>query len=112
MDFSFEQVGSVGIFILKGELTKDCEDGLKLVLMKAIHSMDRGVLNFKEVTRIDHKCLQLIRQAYTASVRIKNPLILTEVPQNYLPAIMMMGENIDGLFDNACTEDTRKVALN
>lgn len=111
MDFSFEQVGSVGIFILRGELTSDCEDGLKLVLMKAIHSMDRGVLNFKEVTLIDHKCLQLIKQAYAASVRIKNPLILTEVPQNYLPA-MLMGKNNDGLFENARTEDTTEVTLN
>ena len=110
MDFSFEQVGSVGIFTLRGELTKDCEDGLKLILMKAIHSIDRGVLNFKEVTRIDHKCLQLIKQAYTASLRIKKPLILTEVPQYYLPS-MIMSKNDDVLFDDACAEDTTKVAL-
>jgi len=109
MDFSFEQVGSVGILILRGALTRDCEDGLKLVLMRAIHSMDRGVLNFKEVTRIDHKCLQLIKQAYTASVRIKNPLILTEVPQDYLPAMIMNKDN-DELFADACTDDTTKVA--
>jgi len=110
VDFSFEQVGNVGIFILKGELTRDCEDGLKLILMRAIHSMDRGVLNFKEVTRIDHKCLQLIKQAYTASVRIKNPLILTEVPQNYLQAVMV-SENNDGLFNDDCMKDTAEVAL-
>jgi anti-anti-sigma regulatory factor len=110
MDFAFEQVGSVGIFILKGELTGDSEDVLKIVLMKAIHSMDRGVLNFKEVTRIDHKCLQLIKQAYAASVRLKTPLILTEVPQNYVAAVIRNNNN--GSFANACADDTTKVALN
>jgi hypothetical protein len=47
--------------------------------------MDRAVLNFKKVAWIDPKCLQLIRQAYFTSVRMKKPLILADVPQNYLP---------------------------
>ena len=108
MDFTFEQVGRVGIYILRGELTGDCEDSLKIVLMKAIHSMDRAVLNFKKVAWIDPKCLQLIRQAYFTSVRMKNPLILTDVPQKYL-SDMIKHKNYMGLITNACTDDTTKV---
>lgn len=108
MDFTFEQVGRVGIFNLRGKLTRDCEDSLKIVLMKAIHSMDRAVLNFKKVAWIDPKCLQLIRQAYFTSVRMKNPLILTDVPQNYL-SDMIKNKYDKGLIANAYTEDTTKV---
>lgn len=108
MNYTFEQVGRVGIFILRGELTGDCEDSLKIVLMKAIHSMDRAVLNFKKIAWIDPKCLQLIRQAYFTSVRLKNPLILTDVPQNYLPD-MMKNKNDRGLITNAYAVDTTKV---
>jgi len=108
VDFTFEQVGRVGIFILRGELTGDCEDSLKIVLMKAIHSMDRAVLNFTKVAWIDPKCLQLIRQAYFTSVRMKNPLILTDVPQNYL-SDMIKNKKDKGLIANAYTDDTTKV---
>jgi anti-anti-sigma regulatory factor len=108
VDFTFEQVGRVGIFILRGELTGDCEDSLNIVLMKAIHSMDRAVLNFKKVARIDPKCLQLIRQAYFTSVRMKNPLILTDVPKNYL-SDMVKNKNDKGLIANVYTDHTTKV---
>jgi hypothetical protein len=108
VDFKFEQVGRVGIFNLRGELAGDCEDCLKIVLMKAIHSMDRAVLNFRKVAWIDPKCLQLISQAYLTSVRLKNPLILTGVPQNYL-SDMIKNNNYKGLITNACTDDTTKV---
>ncbi|MBI4847880.1 MAG: hypothetical protein HY808_04780 [Nitrospirae bacterium] len=83
MDCEFEQFQRVGIFTFCGELTSECEDDLKMVLMKAIHSSDRAVLNFKKVSKIDFKCLHLIRQAYLISVRLKNPLILTNVPEDY-----------------------------
>jgi anti-anti-sigma regulatory factor len=108
VDFTFEQVGTVGVFTFRGELTVYHEDTLKMVLMKAIHSMDRGVLNFKKVTQIDLKCLQLIKQAYLTSIRLKNPLILTEVPQNYLVAIIK-NKNDKGLITNGCTDDKTKV---
>jgi anti-anti-sigma regulatory factor len=82
MEVTFEQVGTVGIFKFRGELTGDHEENLKLILMRAIHSIDRAVLNFKKVTWIDLECLQLVKQAYLTSVRLKNPLILIEVPKS------------------------------
>lgn len=87
MEYTFEQSGRVGIFTFTGELTSKYEDNLKLLLMKAIHSIDKAVLNFKSVSNIDLKCLQLIRTAYCTSVRLKNPIILTEIPRNHLPQI-------------------------
>ncbi len=80
MEYKFEQHGTIGIFTFRGELSSDYEDELKLILMRAIHSMDRAVLNFKKVTHIDFKCLQLVEQAYLTSIRLKNPLILTDMP--------------------------------
>jgi len=49
MEFTFEQVGTIGIFSLRGTLTRDHEDNLKLILMRAIHSIDGAVLNYKKV---------------------------------------------------------------
>lgn len=88
MELTFERIGSVGIFNFSGELTREHEDNLKITLMRALHSMDRAVLNFKTVSRIDRECLQLIKEAYYASVRLKNPLILTNLQQNYLTDIL------------------------
>lgn len=87
MELTFEQIGEIGIFNFSGELTQEHEDNLKITLMKAIHSIDRAVLNFKKVTRIDRKCLQLLKQAYLTSVRLHNPLILINLQENYLERV-------------------------
>ena len=87
MNFTFEQFNHVGIFNLMGELTAAHEDELKLLLMRAIHGVDRAVLNMKKVTRIDSACFKLLRKAYCTSLRLKNPIILTEVPRNYITEI-------------------------
>ncbi|MCK5506688.1 MAG: hypothetical protein KAJ10_16100, partial [Thermodesulfovibrionia bacterium] len=87
MNVTFENLGNVGVFTFNGEITSKHEDDLKIILMKAIHSIDRAILNFKEVTGIDSKCIQLFKRAYCASIRLKNPVILTEIPRNYLSEI-------------------------
>lgn len=87
LNFTFEQLDNVGIFNLFGELTTEHQDELKLLLMRATHGIDRAVLNLKKVTRIDFTCLKLLRKAYCTSIRLKNPLILTEVPVIYLTEI-------------------------
>ncbi|GBD97822.1 MAG TPA: hypothetical protein ENG83_03345 [Nitrospirae bacterium] len=84
MNFTFEQFGNVGIFNLTGELTAEHEDELYLLLMRAIHSDGRSVLNLKKVTRIDLTCLKLLEKACCASIRLKNAIILTELPKHYL----------------------------
>jgi len=88
MELAFEQIGSVGIFNFSGNLTLEYEDNLKIALMRALHSTDRAVLNFKKVDLIDNKCLQLIKEAYYTSVRLKNPLILINLQQDYLSDIV------------------------
>jgi anti-anti-sigma regulatory factor len=87
INYTFEQVGNVGIYNLTGELTTDHEDDLKLILMRAIHSIDRAVFNLKKVTSIDLKCLKLLKKAYCTSLRLKSPIILTEVPHHYISEI-------------------------
>lgn len=84
LKWNFDQHDHVGIFAFSGELTHEFEDDLKLLLMRAIHGNDRAVLNFNKVTMIDRKCIQLLRKAYCTSLRLNNPLILTEVPKAYL----------------------------
>ncbi|RJQ23268.1 MAG: hypothetical protein C4560_00940 [Nitrospiraceae bacterium] len=73
----FEQFDSVGVFTFCGELTREYEDELKLVLMRAIHGIDRSVLKFNNVRRIDRKCTRLLKQAYRTSIRLKSPFIIT-----------------------------------
>ena len=105
MNYTYEQSGSVGIFTFTGDLTSKYEDSLKLLLMKAIHSIDRAVLNFKSVSSIDLKCQQLIRTAYYTSVRLKNPMILTEIPENHLSQIFncRFNKNFDFNYGGART---------
>jgi anti-anti-sigma regulatory factor len=87
INFTFEQFNNVGIFNLIGELSTEHEDELKLLLMRAIHSMDRAVLNMKKVTSIDITCFSLLRKAYCTSLRLKSPIIITDIPVNYISEI-------------------------
>jgi len=96
MELIFEQVDTVGVFNFSGELTREHEDNLKIALMKAIHGTDKAVLSFKKVTRIDLKCLQLLKQAYFTSIRLRNPLILTNLHQDYLKKVSHhIDDNVD-----------------
>ncbi len=87
INFTFEQFNNVGIFNLIGELTSEYEDELKLLLMRAIHGTDRAVLNMKKISKIDLTCFNLLRKAYCTSLRLKNPIILAEVPMDYINEI-------------------------
>lgn len=100
MEFTFEQIGTLGIFNFKGELTQPYEDNLKLTLMKAIHSIDRAILNFSKVNIIDHKCFQLLRQAYYTSVRLKKPLILIDLDRGYLERLANQTDEDDKGFSS------------
>ncbi len=93
IDCSFEQCGRIGIFSFSGELTEEHKDDLNMLLMRAIHSIDRAVLNFRKVRLIDMASLTLIKKAYHTSFRLKKPLIITEVPPKYK----------DELFDDKST---------
>lgn len=95
MDLVFEQIGKVGIFKFSGELTGEHEDTLKIALMRAIHSNDRAVLNFQDVTKIDSTCRQLLRQAYNTSVRLNNPLIMLNLDKNYQATVSGPGGGIN-----------------
>lgn len=88
MNVSFEELGKIGIFTFRGELTTGQEDDLQMLLMKAIHGIERSVLNFRKVTKIDITCREILRRAYCTSVRLKNPIIMTEIPKSYLPEIL------------------------
>ena len=88
MNFTFEQFDNVVIFNLTGELTAEHEDELYLLLMRAIHSEGRSVLNLKKVTRIDLACLKLLEKACATSIRLKNAIILTELPKHYLSELL------------------------
>ncbi len=83
IDCSFEEYGGIGIFSFGGKLTEEHKDDLNMLLMRAIHSIDRAVLNFSKVKQIDMPSLMQIKKAYYTSIRLKNPLIMTEVPHKY-----------------------------
>jgi anti-anti-sigma regulatory factor len=87
MNVSFEKLENIGIFSFKGALTTKQEDDLQMLLMRAIHGIDRVVLNFRKVTMIDVVCRDLLRKAYYTSVKLKNPIIMTEIPGDYLSEI-------------------------
>jgi len=77
----------VAIFTISGDISSEYEDNLKLTLMKAVHGVRRAVLNFRGVNRINRNCLKLLNKAYCTSLRLNNPIIMTEVPETYLPEI-------------------------
>ncbi len=87
INYTYEQLGSVGVFNLTGELTLDNEDDLKLILMRAIHGNDRAVLNLRKVTRLDRHCVHLLKKGYCTSLRLRRPIILTKVPRDCMKDI-------------------------
>ena len=87
MKIKHESFEDVGIFTLSGDMSSEHEDNLKLLLMKAVHCVNRSVLNFRGVNRINLNCLKLLNKAYCTSLRLKNPIIMTEIPETYLPEI-------------------------
>lgn len=84
IDYTFELNSNIGIFSFNGDLTVDHEDDLKLILMKALYGTDRAVLNLGNVRKIDDSCMKLLKKAYLVSIRLKNPVIFTEVPKTYI----------------------------
>ena len=87
IDLQYEKTGGVGICSISGRLTAEQEDELKMVLMKALYSTKRAVIRLKEITKIDPCCLKLLRNAYCTSLRLKSPIIMTGIPEEYAEII-------------------------
>ena len=87
MKIKHESFENVGVFKISGDVSSDHEDSLKLLLMKAVNGINRSVLNLSGVNSISRNCLKLLNKAYCTSLRLKNPIIMTEVPDAYLPDI-------------------------
>jgi anti-anti-sigma regulatory factor len=98
IDLAYEKSGGVGIYSLSGRLTAEQEDDLKIMLMKALYCTERAVINLKDITTIDHSCLKLLRNAYCTSLRLKNPVIMTGIPQDYADRIFQCNEKQDRNF--------------
>jgi len=96
VDFQHEKVGKVGIFSLSGKLSANHEDDLKVILMRALYASERAVINFKDISTIDHSCINLLKKAYCTSLRLKRPFIMTGLPQGYEEMISACNENLDG----------------
>jgi anti-anti-sigma regulatory factor len=113
MKIKHESFENVGIFTISGELSSDHEDNLKLLLMKAVHGISRSVLNFRGVNRINRNCLKLLNKAYRTSLRLKNPIIMTEVPETYLPEIFSC-KSLNSAFvrlNNKTKKDSGKIGV-
>jgi anti-anti-sigma regulatory factor len=91
MEIIHESFKNVDIFTLSGNLSSEHEDNLKLLLMKVVHSMGRSVLNLRGIDGINSNSLKLLNKAYRTSVRLKNPIIITEVPEPYITEIFSDG---------------------
>ncbi len=91
MKVKHESFENVGIFTISGDIRSEHEDNLKLLLMKAVHGLNRSVLNFRDVNKINRNCLKLLNNAYCTSLRLKNPIIMTEIPETYQPDIFSCG---------------------
>ncbi|UCH82219.1 MAG: hypothetical protein JSW20_06180 [Nitrospiraceae bacterium] len=87
MKVRHESSEHIEIFYLSGDINTDSEDNLKLLLMKAVHSLNRSVINFRDITYINHKSLKLLNKAYHTSIRLNNKIIMTEIPRNYISEI-------------------------
>lgn len=83
MNCGFEEKEGFGIFTFSSDLTNKHEKDLNLLLMRAIHSTERAVLNMCSVARIDAACMKLLQKAYHTSLRLKTPLIVTGLSTKY-----------------------------
>ena len=83
MKVKHESFENVGIFKISGDISSDHEDSLKLLLMKAVNGLHRSVLNLRGAKNITANCLKLLNKAYCTSLRLKNPIIMIEVPETY-----------------------------
>ncbi len=83
MNCRFERKEGFGIVTFSSDLTKNRENDLYLILMRAIHGIDRAVLNMKNVVKIDVECMKLLKKAYHTSLRLKTPMIVTGLSANY-----------------------------
>jgi anti-anti-sigma regulatory factor len=81
--YEVQKLNDVSIFNLYGELSEEHESELNLLLMRAIHGVDRAVVNLKHVTAVDAPCLIMLRDAYTASRRVRNPLMFIGMRKEY-----------------------------
>lgn len=110
MNVTYESFQNVRLFTISGDMSSEHEDKLKLLLMKAVHGVYRSVLNFRGVTRINHNCLKLLNKAYCTSLRLKNPIIMTEIPETYLPEIFRNGSvyNDGASLNNKTGQDSEK----
>jgi anti-anti-sigma regulatory factor len=98
MKVKHESFNNVGLFTISGDMSSEHEDNLKLLLMKAVHSIYRSVLNFRGVNRINRNCLKLLNKAYYTSLRLKNPIIMTEIPGTYIPDIFSCKTPVSDIF--------------
>jgi len=103
--YEVQKLNNVSIFNLYGDLSSEQESELNLLLMRAIHGNDRAVVNLKHITGADTACLIMLRDAYTASRRIKNPIIFTGVRKEYEEDILSLerpsGQETDRIRENS-----------
>jgi anti-anti-sigma regulatory factor len=95
IDSHYEKNDGVGIYSVSGRLTAEQEGDLKMILMKALYSTERAVINFRDITEIDNSCLRLLRNAYCTSIHLKSPIIMTGIPQEYADGIFQCNEKKD-----------------
>ena len=88
--YEIQKLNNVSVFNLYGELSAEHESELNLLLMRAIHGEDRAVVNLKHITAADTACLTMLRDAYTASQRIRNPLIFIGMRKEYEEDILTL----------------------
>ncbi len=92
IDFKMEDSGNIGVLTMDGELTIQCADELKTVLIRSLDNVEHVVLNFKEVTEMDLSCLQLFCSACRTSAGLNKRLTLTgNHPEAFKRAIRNAG---------------------
>lgn len=80
MSFRMDKQGYLGELVLDGDLTHDKADKLKLLLMRALASVDQLVLNLESVKRIDPPCGSLIGSIARISKGMNKSLIIRGRP--------------------------------
>lgn len=68
MDSKMEKSDATQVLTLKGALTIERANELKLVLLDALDKNDNVVLNLEAVTEVDLSCLQLLCSAHRTSL--------------------------------------------
>lgn len=76
--FDVEQPAGIGVLTFEGSLGIQDNEELKSNFVNALHTVDKVILNVKNIYDIDISCLELFCSAHRTSVKLQKTLSFSD----------------------------------